>query len=280
MRLVHTIKEVRQIISRRAGDIGFVPTMGALHDGHASLMERARHECDLVVASIFVNPLQFGEGEDLARYPRSFDADAARAHAAGVDVLFAPDVAEMYPQPLQTAVTAGALGSILEGASRPGHFDGMATVVAKLLSIVGPCRAYFGEKDFQQLAIINRLVDDLNLPVDVIGCAIVRDADGLALSSRNVFLSATEHTAATALWRALEGAKRASTTNGMMPGRVEELMAEVLATEPLVDVDYAVVIDARTLYRARGDVWPSRARALIAARVGSTRLIDNGAVGS
>ena len=279
MRVVHTIKELRQIISRRAGDIGFVPTMGALHAGHTSLMARARRECDLVVASIFVNPLQFGANEDLARYPRPFDADASKAFDSGVDVLFAPDALEMYPQPMQTSVTVGAMGTILEGASRPGHFDGMATVVAKLLSIVGPCRAYFGEKDFQQLALINRLVDDLDMPVDVVGCAVVRDADGLALSSRNVFLSARERAAALCLSRALAAGSRASNAVGSGPSRVEEAMAAVLAAEPLVRVDYAVVVDALTLARASGDVWPSSARALIAAQIGTVRLIDNAAVG-
>ncbi len=279
MRVVRTVKEVRQIVHQRAGQIGFVPTMGALHDGHVSLIQRARRECDTVVASIFVNPLQFGAHEDLSRYPRPFDADAAKALESGVDVLFAPAVEEMYPHPIATTVTAGPIGGLYEGASRPGHFDGVATVVTKLLSIVGPCRAYFGEKDFQQLTVIRQLVGDLSLPVDVVGCAIVRKPSGLAMSSRNVYLTDAQRSAATVLHRALQAAVELAASGDATPIAVEDRIREIASSEPLVNLDYAVVVNSRTLERPPGGQWPTSSRALVAAVVGTTRLIDNAAVG-
>jgi pantoate--beta-alanine ligase len=238
---------------RAAGrTVGLVPTMGYLHDGHASLMQRAAAECDVVAATIFVNPLQFGPHEDFERYPRDLDRDLAIAAAAGVRYVFAPTVDEMYPDKVLTSIHVAELTEDLEGAIRPGHFDGVATVVAKLFNAAGPCRAYFGEKDWQQLAVVRRMASDLSFPVEVVGCPIVREADGLAMSSRNVYLSAEERRAATVLHRALLAARDSDDPVGTM----KDLVAE----EPLVDLDYAEQV---------GD------RLLIAARVGTTRLIDN-----
>ena len=189
--------------------MGFVPTMGYLHDGHASLMEAARRECALVLASIFVNPLQFGPTEDLAAYPRDLERDAAIAARAGVDVLFIPTVEEMYPSPIRTTVRVSDIAEPLEGQARPGHFDGVTTVVAKLFSIVGSCRAYFGEKDFQQLAVVRRMVADLSMPVAVVACPTVREPDGLALSSRNAYLEPPERAAAPVVHRSLQAGRAA-----------------------------------------------------------------------
>lgn len=239
--------------ARAAGrTVGLVPTMGALHQGHASLVRRSAAECDLTVVTVFVNPLQFGPAEDYATYPRDLAADLAVAGAAGAEVVFAPPVEDMYPDgpPAVTVTIAGE--DTLEGASRPGHFDGVASVVAKLFNLAGPCRAYFGEKDWQQLRVVRRLVTDLSFPVDVVACPTVREADGLACSSRNARLSPAERRAATVLYRALtEGAAAPD------PGR---RMAEVMAGEPRATLDYAEVV---------GD------RLLIAARIGGARLIDN-----
>jgi pantoate--beta-alanine ligase len=196
---VTTIAEVRAHLDplRAAGrTVGFVPTMGYLHDGHASLMRAAAEETDVVVTSIFVNPLQFAAHEDLDSYPRDLSGDTALAEANGCDLLFAPATAEMYPEPVLTTVSVREVSAPLEGRARPTHFDGVATVVAKLFSIVGPCRAYFGEKDFQQLAVVRRMAQDLSLPVEVVGCPTVREPDGLAMSSRNAYLTAEERAAA------------------------------------------------------------------------------------
>jgi pantoate--beta-alanine ligase len=257
---------------RRAGrTVGLVPTMGALHAGHASLVERAAGECDVVALTVFVNPLQFGAGEDLDAYPRTLDADVALAEQAGASIVLAPSVAEMYgPDGTRTTVSvASEMTAVLEGASRPGHFDGVATVVAKLFAMAGRCRAYFGEKDFQQLAIVRRMAADLSFPVEVVPCSTVRAADGLALSSRNAYLTEAERAAAPVLHRALEAGVKAARA-GDDP---EVAMAAVLATEPLVQPDYAVAVDAATLQPARdlaGDL-----RLLVAARLPSARLIDN-----
>lgn len=234
--------------ARAAGrSVGLVPTMGALHEGHASLIRRSAAECDVTAVTVFVNPLQFGPSEDFASYPRDLDADVAVAAEAGAGLLFAPPVEDMYANgaPAVTVHVAGE--DVLEGAARPGHFDGVATVVAKLFNLAGPCRAYFGEKDWQQLRVVRRLVADLSFPVDVVACPTVRDADGLALSSRNRRLSPEERRAAAVLYRAL-------TTYPARP------MADVVAEEPLATLDYAEVV---------GD------RLLIAARIGGVRLIDN-----
>jgi pantoate--beta-alanine ligase len=260
--------------ARAAGrSVGFVPTMGFLHDGHASLMRAARAECDVVVASIFVNPLQFGPTEDLAAYPRDLEGDSALAEAAGVDLLFVPDGAEMYPTPMVTNVSVAGVSAPLEGRTRPTHFDGVATVVTKLFSIVGACRAYFGEKDFQQLAVVRQLVHDLSLPVEVVGCPTARAADGLALSSRNVYLSPEERAAAPVLHQALQLGRSAIEAGERDPVAVRELMATHVATQPLAQLDYAEVVDARTFEVP--DPLAGTLRLLVAAKFGSARLIDN-----
>jgi len=253
--------------------LGFVPTMGALHAGHLSLVAASRARCDLTVVSIFVNPTQFGEGEDFESYPRDLDADAALLADAGVDAIFAPTTAVMYPEGAVTRVDPGPLADVWCGASRPGHFVGVATVVTKLLSIVGPDVAFFGEKDFQQLRVIKRVVADLDLPVHIVGCPIVREADGLALSSRNRYLTPEQRSHALVLSRSL-GEVRARVEAGETDAaKLQTELAAAINAQPGVELDYAAVVDAQTLeclteLRREG-------RALVAARVGSARLIDN-----
>ena len=267
--------------ARAAGrTVGLVPTMGALHDGHVSLLARARAERDVVAVSIFVNPLQFGDPEDIARYPRTLERDLAVCAEAGADVVFVPTVTEMYPSwpaPPSTSVSVRGVSDTWEGASRPGHFDGVATVVAKLFSLAAPCRAYFGEKDFQQLAVVRRLVADLSLPVEVVGCPTVREADGLALSSRNVRLSPAERAAAVVLSRALAAGRDAVSGGAATGAAVGLAMRAVIAAEPLVRLDYAVAVDASSLEEAGAIDDPAALRLLVAARVGPVRLIDNSA---
>lgn len=273
---VATIVDLRRRLdaARGAGaTVGFVPTMGYLHEGHLSLIARAAEQCDVVAASIFVNPLQFAPTEDLAAYPRDLPRDRARAERAGVDVLFTPTVAEMYPEPLLTTVSVRGLSESMEGRSRPTHFAGVATVVAKLFAIVGPCRAYFGEKDYQQLTIVRRMARDLSLPVEVVGCPIVREPDGLALSSRNVNLGPAERAAAVVLSQALQAGAAALVASERDVDAVRALMAGIIAAEPQAELDYAEVVSAADLEPsavAAGDL-----RLLVAARFGSTRLLDN-----
>lgn len=283
--VVHTVAALSAALeaARAAGRVvGLVPTMGALHAGHRSLIERAAVECDVVAVTVFVNPLQFGDPGDLAAYPRTLGSDVELAAAAGARFVFAPSVSEMYPDlpaPVATTVSVSGLGERWEGASRPGHFDGMATVVAKLFAMSGRCRAYFGEKDFQQLAIVRRMARDLSLPVEVVGCPTVRDDDGLALSSRNVRLSVDERRAAVVLPEALvAGARRLA--DGGDRAEVESAMADVVGAEPGVRLDYAAVVHADDLEPAdepgAGAVGAWRPlRLLIAAQVGAVRLIDN-----
>ena len=286
MRRVETIDELRRTLeaARAAGrTIGFVPTMGYLHEGHVSLMRSARAVCDLVVASIFVNPLQFAAHEDLDDYPRDLDGDAGLAEGAGVDLLFVPSVREMYPQPvadglLATTVSVAGVSAGMEGASRPTHFAGVATVVAKLLAIVGPCRAFFGEKDFQQLAVVRRMVADLSMPVEVVSGETVREPDGLAMSSRNAYLSAEQRAAAPVVHRALRAGAAVVLAGERDPAAVRDAIATVVAEEPLGELDYAEVVRASDLTvpstldptDASGDL-----RLLVAVRFGTTRLIDN-----
>jgi pantoate--beta-alanine ligase len=273
---VPTITEVRRRCDdtrRGGGVVALVPTMGSFHDGHRSLMRAARAEADLVVVSLFVNPTQFGPDEDLDGYPRDLDGDAAAAAAEGVDVLFVPSVTEMYPDPPRTTVHVDGLTGRLCGASRPTHFDGVATVVTKLFSIVGPCRAYFGRKDAQQLAVIRRLVDDLNLPVAVIGCPLVREPDGLARSSRNAYLTPDERDAATVLWRALTAAADAIRAGERDGATLEAVAQSTIRSEPRVRLDYAELVDAHTMHpvaRVDGELVLA-----VAAFVGRARLIDN-----
>ena len=254
--------------------VGLVPTMGALHEGHRSLVRRSAAECATTAVTVFVNPLQFGPGDDLAAYPRDLPGDVAAAGAAGAAVVFAPAEAELWPDgPPATTVDVAGVSEGMEGASRPGHFAGVATIVATLFNLAGPCRAYFGEKDFQQLAVVRRLAADLAFPVEVVGCPTVREPDGLACSSRNARLSARERAAAPVLFRALCDAAEAVTGGGRDVERLRRAMADRIAAEPLAVLNYAEVVDAVTLApldRVSGDV-----RLLVAARFGRTRLIDN-----
>ena len=254
--------------------VGFVPTMGYLHAGHASLMARARGETDVVIVSIFVNPLQFAPSEDLAAYPRDLAADTALAEAEGVDVLFVPTETEMYPDGVvRTNVSVAQVSAGLEASTRPTHFDGVATVVAKLLAIVGTCRAYFGEKDFQQIAVVRRMVRDLSVPVEVVACPTQRDPDGLALSSRNSYLLDAERAVAPVLHAALLAGRMAIDAGEVNPAKVRALMADLISAEPLAHLDYAEVVDAATLQTV--DPLAGELRLLAAARFGRARLIDN-----
>jgi pantoate--beta-alanine ligase len=255
-------------------EVGFVPTMGALHQGHGRLIATARRECGFVAASIFVNPLQFGPGEDLSGYPRPRTQDTAVAASLGCDLLFTPDEAEMYPVGgPQVTVDPGPLGERFEGASRPGHFRGVLTVVAKLFNMVGPCRAYFGEKDAQQLAMVRRMVADLGAPVTVVPVPTVREIDGLALSSRNAYLNLEERRAAPALFDALSAAAMLVRQGERDPNMLKAEMAKRIGAERLAKLEYVAVVDDRTWEEVRRLDGP--ARALVAARVGPARLIDN-----
>ncbi|MDZ7676540.1 MAG: pantoate--beta-alanine ligase [Acidimicrobiales bacterium] len=286
MKHVATIAELRSLLDAARAEgrtVGFAPTMGYLHEGHVSLMRAARTETEVVVASVFVNPLQFAAHEDLDDYPRDLERDAALAEEAGVDVLFVPSSAEMYPDghPIATTVTVDGVSAGFEGASRPTHFAGVATVVAKLLSIVGPCRAYFGEKDFQQLAVVARMVADLSMPVEVVGCETVREDDGLAMSSRNAYLTETQRAAAPVVHRALRCGAAAVLAGETDPAEIRALMARVVeeATGPETDssLDYADVVDAATLtpFPDGHDGLYGDLRLLAAVRFATTRLIDN-----
>ena len=254
--------------------VGLVPTMGALHGGHMSLIRRAAGECDVVAVTDYVNPLQFGPAEDLAAYPRDLERDLGLADEAGADYLFAPSVEEMWPEPGATRIRVGGLTETMEGRARPGHFDGVTTIVCKLFSLTGPCWAYFGEKDFQQLAVVRRMTTDLSLPVEVIGCPTVRDTNGLALSSRNGYLSAEEREVAPQMYYSLLAAKRAIEDDHLTdPAQAVQIMAGALARHPQFRLDYAEVADPEDLSRpARiaGEV-----RLFMAAYLGRARLIDN-----
>lgn len=275
MRTIRTVAELRDRLraERSAGrTIGLVPTMGAFHAGHVSLMERARAETDVVVVSLFVNPTQFGPSEDLAAYPRDEARDAATAEQAGVDVLFAPSAEEVYPDGFQTTVTVGALAQPLEGAHRPGHFDGVATVVVKLLNMVGPEVAFFGQKDAQQALVVRRVVRDLDLPVRIAVCPTVREPDGLALSSRNAYLGADDRARAVALRRALDAAEAAVAAGERDAAAVAA--AAHAALEPYgVEPEYLALVDAERL--APVDRIDGTVLVALAARVGRARLLDN-----
>ena len=267
------MKEAARQARAESRIIGFVPTMGALHEGHTTLVQRAKQQCSPVIASIFVNPKQFGPNEDFAKYPRKIESDSEKFSAAGVDTLFLPDAAEIYPSGFRTYVTVEGLSDRLEGRSRPGHFRGVATVVMKLLEIVQPHYAYFGRKDAQQVRIISQMARDLNLDTEIVVCPIVREPDGLALSSRNVYLSADERRAATVLHRALEAA-RAQLTAGVRDAlQLQTTMRKVIAAEPLAAVDYAEIVDADAFEPIMRITRPSYV--LLAVFIGKTRLIDN-----
>ena len=271
----------REILSMRlwrrfeaAGTVGFVPTMGALHAGHVSLLERMRNECEQTVCSIFVNPTQFGPNEDLAKYPRPLEADLAICRAAGVDVVFLPEVEEMYPVGATTTLDVGPLATLYEGAIRPGHFAGVATVVLKLLNIVRPDKAYFGAKDFQQLSVVKAMVRDLDLDLRIVSCPTVREPDGLALSSRNVYLTTAQRATAPKLSQALFEMRKLFLSGTTEPAVLLAAGQAVLAgaTEPLT-LDYLALVEPATL--AEVPIAHGESRVLVAARLGSTRLIDN-----
>ncbi len=275
--VVETVAELRARCdaARGAGQrVGLVPTMGFLHAGHRSLMAAARADCELVVVTIFVNPLQFGANEDLDRYPRDLSGDLAACGAEGVDLVFAPPVAELYPTyPPATTVHVEGLTDALCGASRPGHFDGVTTIVAKLFSIVGPARAYFGRKDAQQLAVVSRMAADLELPTEVIGCPLVREPDGLAMSSRNAYLDAEHRAVAPAIFAALRRAAAAVVDGERSAGAVAAMITDDLAAVPLLRVDYVEVRDAATI--AAIDRLDGAVLVAVAVFCGATRLIDN-----
>jgi pantoate--beta-alanine ligase len=276
VKTLRTIAGLRSVLDGERAEgraVGLVPTMGYLHDGHLSLVRQARAETDVVVASIFVNPLQFGAGEDLHAYPRDLERDGRLAEAAGVDLLFAPSVEEMYSAPVLTTVSVAQVSEPLEGAARPHHFAGVATVVAKLFAVVGPCRAYFGEKDFQQLAVVRTMARDLSFPVEVVGCPTVRELDGLALSSRNSYLTPGEREAAPVVYRALRAGVAAVLAGERDPAAVRTLMAQIIEAEPLAQLDFAEIVDADSLRIP--DPLAGNLRLLAAVRFGRARLIDN-----
>ncbi|MBB5278315.1 pantoate--beta-alanine ligase [Rhizobium rosettiformans] len=280
MEIVTTIAALRQKLAprRRAGQtIGFVPTMGYLHQGHLSLVGRAKSENDVTVVSIFVNPLQFGKNEDLDKYPRDLARDSAMLEEAGVDILFAPGVEDMYPEPMQTVVDLPKLGSELEGEARPGHFAGVATVVTKLFNIVQPDNAYFGEKDYQQVTIIQKMVEDLAQPVRVVPVATVREADGLACSSRNVYLSPEERAAAVIVPKTLAEAERLLLTGIRDVATLEAKLIEFLRSEPLAEPEVVAIRDPRTLERI--ETVKETALVLLYVRFGKTKLLDNRIIG-
>jgi len=258
---------------QRGAGVGFVPTMGALHAGHRSLLAAARAGNDLVVASVFVNPLQFGPSEDLAAYPRDRAADLAMLEAEGVDLAFLPPDDEMWPVPPDVRLAVGSLAERLEGLARPGHLDGVATVVAKLLHLVGPSRAYFGQKDAQQLAVVRRMVADLAFPNQIVACPTVREPDGLAVSSRNAYLSPEDRRRATALYRALRAGRAVFEAGGRDPAAVEAAARDLLEDAPGVEPDYVALVDPVSFEPVK-QAEPGQVLAT-AARVGRARLIDN-----
>ncbi len=272
MRVLTTIGEMRAARGAFPG-LGLVPTMGFLHDGHLSLVSRAKAECGAVVVSIFVNPTQFGPNEDLALYPRDLPRDLAFLEARGVDLVFTPSPSEIYPAGFAVRIEVGAVAEPLEGASRPGHFAGVATVVAKLFNIVQPTRAYFGQKDAQQCVVIRRMARDLDLPVEIVVAPTVREADGLALSSRNAYLDPAQRAVAPVLFRALSEASRRFEAGERSAEALRAAMRGVIAGEPSVVIDYVSVADPETLHELE---WVGAAGlASLAARIGKTRLIDN-----
>jgi pantoate--beta-alanine ligase len=279
METIHTIAWMQQIardaqVKERV--LGLVPTMGALHEGHLSLVREALRRCSPVAVSLFVNPKQFGPSEDFQKYPRTLEADRTALEKLGVDYLFAPSPQEMYPKGFRTAVIVEELGDRLEGRSRPGHFRGVTTVVLKLFEIVQPRSAFFGRKDAQQVRIIRQMASDLNLDSEVVICPIVREPDGLALSSRNEYLKDGERQSATVLYRSLDAARRAIQSGDRDPVRILAALRRVIDSEPAIAPDYAEIVDAETFDPAMTLRAPCYI--LVAARIGGTRLIDNALV--
>jgi pantoate--beta-alanine ligase len=273
--LVNTRADLRAAVGDRrgaAGELGVVMSLGALHDGHRALIRAARSRCDLVVVTVFLNPLQFAPTEDLTRYPRTLDSDLALCREEGVDAVFAPDVDEVYPEgPPSVRIAAGPLGDVLEGASRPGHFDGVLTVVGKLLHITGPDVTFFGQKDAQQVLLVRRMVSDLDFPCEVVTIPTIRDPDGLALSSRNVYLSDADRAVALALSRSLRAAQAVA---GQGAEAVRTAAKAALAEQADIGLEYASLVDPATLLDVPA-AFVGEALLVVAARVGSTRLIDN-----
>lgn len=280
MEVIHSIADLRSRINeyrrKNDGSVGFVPTMGYLHEGHASLLRKARSQSGLVVLSIFVNPLQFGPGEDFERYPRNTERDLEVAEAAGADLVFMPTVSEMYPSPIRTTVAVSGLTSRLCGASRPGHFDGVATVVSKLFHIVQPDQAFFGLKDAQQVAVIKQMVQDLNLPVEIVPCPTLREQDGLAMSSRNVYLSDEERKQALVLSQALDKAKEfVQSRANFNASELESLVRNHITSAPLAVIDYAEVLAFPSLEPFANSTDTDSIILALAVKFGKTRLIDN-----
>jgi pantoate--beta-alanine ligase len=273
MKVVTSLQEMFAERRKLTEPVGFVPTMGYLHEGHLSLVRRAKQECRSVVVSIFVNPTQFGPQEDLARYPRDLERDLRLLAPLEVDLVWTPTVDEMYPPGYQTWVTVEEVTRPLEGAMRPGHFRGVTTIVSKLFNAVQPQRAYFGQKDAQQAAVIRQMTRDLNYPIEIVVCPTVREADGLAMSSRNVYLSPTERQAATVLYRALRAAEQAYQAGERNAERLRAVMRQVLESEPLARVQYVSCADFDTLQEL--DEVRGKALLSMAVFIGNTRLIDN-----
>jgi pantoate--beta-alanine ligase len=277
MEIVTTLSELRASRAKLAGPVGFVPTMGYLHAGHISLVQRARQECASVVVSIFVNPTQFGPNEDLAKYPRDLPRDLAMLKEAGVDLVWTPTVEVMYPPGFQTWVTVEALTAPLEGAQRPGHFRGVTTVVAKLFNAVQPQYAYFGQKDAQQAAVIRRMTRDLDFPIEIVVCPTVREPDGLAMSSRNTYLNPEERKAATVLFRALSAAKTAYEQGERRAEVLRQIMRQVIEAEPLARLQYVSCADYDSLEEL--ETVSGKTLLSMAVFIGNTRLIDNFVIG-
>jgi pantoate--beta-alanine ligase len=276
MKRFETIASLRQHLStlRIEQTVGFVPTMGALHKGHLALIETARRENDCVISSIFVNPVQFNNPDDLARYPRTLEEDCQQLESAGCDIVFTPSVAEMYPTPPILRLNFGELETVMEGAFRPGHFNGVGIVVAKLFNIVQPDRAYFGQKDLQQVAVIRQLIRDLSFPVELIRCPIVREADGLAMSSRNRNLAPEEREQAPTLFQALTMARQLM-SEGSSPTQAKAAVMDFFSDKPHFRLEYVEVVNADTLKIASEVLAPGQTAICLAAHLGNVRLIDN-----
>lgn len=280
MKIINSILHMQAFAiapERQGRRIVLVPTMGYLHEGHASLLREGRSHGDVLVLSIFVNPIQFGKNEDLDRYPRDLERDCQLAEQCGVDIVFIPSVSEMYPDGFQTSVSVRDIAQPLCGASRPGHFDGVATVVAKLFNIVRPDTALFGNKDFQQLAVIRRMAADLNLPVDIIGMPIVREADGLAMSSRNAYLSAAERQSALCLYRAVRRVRELFAAGERSTAVLQREACTVIGQEPVAEIDYVELRDGLLLQEQESA--DSHTVLAMAVKIGKTRLIDNTVLG-
>ena len=274
MKSFSTVSNLREALVEHSGQVvGFVPTMGALHQGHISLVERARKECDVVVVSVFVNPTQFNDKNDLKNYPRTPEADAAMLEAAGVDYVLFPSVEEIYPEPDTRVFDFGLIDKVMEGANRPGHFNGVAQVVSRLFAIVEPTKAYFGEKDFQQIAVIRAMCAQLGLTLEIVDCPIIRDVDGLARSSRNTLLTAEHRAAAPHIYEVLSAAT--TKLDQMTPQQLTEWVVEQVESNPLLKVIYFQAVDALSLQQVENWADSERIQGCIAVQAGEIRLIDN-----